>query len=117
MDAKVFLDRRGVWAFALGCAMVTVGVLLHIPMFLMGKDMGYALAGMPMDNGMLFGMFLIVAGIAVAGYGLLPKGVDQQVRTGARITVAAPEDAKLGPAHALLMLVLVVALIIDVMKP
>ncbi len=117
MDAKVFLDRRGVWAFALGCAMVTTGVLLHIPMFLMGKDMGFKLAGMPMDNGMLFGMFLIVAGIGVAGYGLLPEGVDQQVRTGARITVAAPEDAKLGSAHALLMMVLVVALIIDVMKP
>ena len=117
MDTKVFLDRRGVWAFALGCIMVSAGVLLHIPMFLMGKDMGFKLAGMPMDNGMLVGMFLIIAGIAVAGYGLLPRGVGAQIKSGARITVAAPEDAKLGPAHALLMVVLVVALIIDVMKP
>jgi putative MFS transporter len=117
MDAKVFLDRRGVWAFGLGSACVTIGVLLHLPMFWMGKDMGFALAGMPMDNGMLFGMFLIVAGIGIAAYGLLPKGVDAQVKSAARIAVAAPEDAKLGPAHALLMLVLVVALIIDVMKP
>ncbi|ESQ82171.1 MFS transporter [Asticcacaulis sp. AC466] len=117
MDAKVFLDRRGVWAFGLGCVCVTIGVLLHLPMFWMGKDMGFALAGMPMDNGMLFGMFLIVAGIFIAAYGLLPVGVGEQVRSATRIAVAAPEDAKLGPAHALLMVVLVVALIIDVMKP
>lgn len=117
MDAKVFLGRRGVWAFGLGCTMVTLGVLLHIPMYLMGKDMGFAMAGMPMDNGMLFGMFLIVAGVAIAAYGLLPKGVADQVTAASRITVAAPEDAKLGPAHILLMVVLVVALVIDVMKP
>jgi putative MFS transporter len=117
MDAKIFLDRRGVWAFWLGCAMVTVGVLLHLPMFWMGKDMGFVLAGMPMDNDMLFGMFLIVAGIFVSAYGLLPRAIGEQVKSATRITVAAPEDAKLGPAHILLMVVLVVALIIDVMKP
>ncbi len=117
MDAKVFMDRRGVWAFGLGCALVTVGVLLHLPMFMMGRMNGYHLAGMPMDNGMLAGMFTIIAGIAVAAYGLLPKGVNAQVAAAARIKVAAPEDAKLGFAHALLMVVLVVALIIDVMKP
>ena len=117
MNSKVFLDRRGVWAFALGCIMVSAGVLLHLPMFMMGQSMGYKLAGMPMGNDMLFGMFLIVAGIGVAAYGLLPKGVGEQARSAARISVVAPEDAKLGPAHILLMLVLVVALIIDVMKP
>jgi putative MFS transporter len=116
MDSKVFLDRRS-WAFALGCLMVTAGVLLHLPMFWMGRAMGFHLAGMPMDNGMLSGMFLIVAGIAVAAYGLLPKNVDRQIETASRIVVAAPEDAKLGFAHWSLMLVLVVALIIDVMKP
>jgi len=26
IDAKVFLDRRGVWAFGLGCVAVTIGV-------------------------------------------------------------------------------------------
>ena len=30
-------DRRGVWAFALGCLAVTAGVLLHLPMFVMGR--------------------------------------------------------------------------------
>ncbi len=117
MDAKVFIGRRGVWAFGLGCVCVTIGVLLHLPMYLMGRHMGYVLAGMPMDNGMLFGMFLIIAGVAISAYGLLPERVGQQIRSASRIAVAAPEDAKLAPAHALLMVVLVVALIIDVMKP
>ena len=117
MDAKVFMDRRGVWAFGLGCVLVSIGVLLHLPMFMMGQSNGFKLAGMPMDNGMLIGMFTIIAGIAVAAYGLLPKGVNAQVAAASRIKVVAPEDAKLGFAHALLMLVLVVALIIDVMKP
>jgi len=117
IDTKVFLDRRGVWAFGLGCAAVTVGVLLHLPMFWMGHKTGFVLAGMPMDPGMIFGMYLIVAGIAVASYGLLPKHVAQTVEAASRITVAAPEDAKLGPAHWRLMAALVVALVIDVMKP
>ena len=117
MNANVFLGRRGVWAFGLGCVAVTIGVLLHIPMFWMGKDMGFKLAGMPMDPGMIFGMFLIVAGIGVAAYGLLPQKVTQQIQNASRISVYAPEDAPLSFAHWGLMAVLVVALIIDVMKP
>ena len=117
MDASVFLGRRAVWAFALGCVMVTIGVLLHVPMFLMGKDMGFKLAGMPMDPGMIFGMFLIIFGVLVAAYGLLPPKVTDHVTAASRIAVAAPEDLKLGGAHWGLMAVLVVALVIDVMKP
>src|SRR5437899_2532082 len=117
IGAKVFLDRRGVWAFGLGCLAVTIGVLLHLPMFWMGHDTGFVLAGMPMDPEMIFGMYLIIAGIAVAAYGLLPKHVALTVEAASRITVAAPEDAKLGPAHWRLMAALVVALIIDVTKP
>jgi len=86
-------------------------------MFWMGHDTGFVLAGMPMDPEMIFGMYLIIAGIAVAAYGLLPKHVAQTVEAASRITVAAPEDAKLGPAHWRLMAALIVALIIDVMKP
>jgi len=117
IDTKLFLDRRDVWAFGLGCLCVTVGVLLHIPMFMMGQDNGFKLAGMEMGGDMVFGMFLIIAGIAIAGYGLLPKSITRTVDAAARISVVAPEDAELGPAHWLLMAVLVVALIIDVMKP
>jgi len=115
MNRNVFLDRRGVWAFVLGCLAVTAGVLLHLPMFWMGKDNGFVLVGMPMDAGMLFGMFLIVAGIGVAAYGLLPREISPA--SAHRFSVVAPEDAPLSLAHWGLMVVLVVALIIDVMKP
>ena len=38
MQTNVFQVRRGVWAFVLGCIGVTIGVLLHIPMFLDGPQ-------------------------------------------------------------------------------
>lgn len=110
-------DRQAVWAFVLGCAMVTAGVLMHVPMFLMGRDMHFMLAGMKMGSDMVFGMGLIILGCLVAAYGLLPRDVSAQRAAGAGIEVAAPEDARLGPAHWGLMFVLVVALVIDTMKP
>jgi putative MFS transporter len=110
-------DRQAIWAFALGCVAVTAGVLLHLPMFLMARGMGYRLAGMPMDPGMIFGMFLIVGGVMVAAWGLLPRNLAAQRAAGETITISAPEDAALGWAHWRLMAVLVVALVIDVMKP
>ncbi len=117
MDRQLFLDRRGVWAFGLGCLAVTVGVLLHIPMFWMGHNNGFVLAGMPMDGSMIFGMYLIIAGVGVAAYGLLPTQAAHRAQAALRISVTAPEDAKLGRAHWTLMAALTVALVIDVLKP
>ena len=117
IQTNVFQDRRGVWAFALGCIGVTIGVLLHIPMFWMGHNNGFVLYGMPMDPGMIFGMYLIIAGVIAAGYGLLPSKAAYNAVVSSRVTVVAPEDAPLNRAHWTLMGVLVVALIIDVMKP
>jgi putative MFS transporter len=113
----VLSDRRHLLVFWLGCAAVTGGVLLHLPMVAMGRDTGYRLAGMPMDNSMLFGMGAIVLGICAAAYGLLPRTAGALHRTGATVSVSAPEDAPLTMAHWTLMLVLVLALVIDVMKP
>jgi putative MFS transporter len=110
-------DRQAIWAFVLGCVAVTVGVLAHLPMFAMARAMHYRLAGMPMDGMMIFGMALIVGGVFVAAYGLLPRNLGAQRAAAADIVIAAPEDAPLGAAHWRLMAVLVVALIIDVMKP
>ena len=117
-ETHVLADRRHLWAFVAGCIAVTSGVVMHLPMFWMGRDMGFRLADMPMDATMMSGMALIVAGIAVAGYGLLPR---RPARSAAHVepevTVGAPEDAPLGRAHWRLMAVLTVALVIDVMKP
>jgi len=115
----VLADRRHLVAFVSGCLAVTAGVVLHLPMFWMGRDMGFRLADMAMDAGMLWGMALIVAGLVVAGYGLLPRALaaGHHAAHDPAVVVSAPEDAPLGAAHWRLMLVLTVALVIDVMKP
>lgn len=117
ISSSTLSDRQAVWAFALGCAAVTAGVLLHIPMFLMARDMHFMLSGMPIGWDMILGMALIIGGCLIASWGLLPRNVAQQRAASADIVIAAPEDAHLGPAHWGLMVVLVVALIIDTMKP
>ncbi|HEU4961993.1 MAG TPA: MFS transporter [Sphingomonas sp.] len=110
-------DRQALWAFVLGCAAVTAGVILHLPMFLASRAMGYHMAGMPMDTGMVVGMFLIVGGVAVAAWGLLPTRITERRTAASEVVVTAPEDAPLGAFHWGLMCVLVIALTVDVMKP
>ena len=111
-----FADRR-LWIFVIGVIAVTIGVVLHLPMFWMGRSMGFRMAGMPMDSGMIAGMWMIIGGIGVAAYGLLPRNLSRQIAASGTLVVAAPEDAPLSWAHWRLMLVLVVALVIDIMKP
>jgi putative MFS transporter len=108
-------ERRNALAFWLGCAIVTLGVVLHIPMFLMGAARSYVLTGMPMDAGMYWGMALIVVGIGMSAYGLLPKVLpsDQRIIE----TITPPEDAPLSTAHWVVAGLLGLALVIDVMKP
>ena len=91
----VLAHRRHLAVFATGCVAVTIGVLLHVPMFWMGRDNGFRLADMPMDAEMLWGMALIVAGIVVAGYGLVPRKAAAGAALPAELTVIAPEDAHL----------------------
>ena len=102
-------------AFWLGCVGVVAGVVLHLPMFLMGRDRGYVLAGMPMDAGMLWGMLLIVAGMAATAFGLLPRAPAPS--SGGPSQFAPRPQGRLGRAHWALGGLLVVALIIDIMKP
>ena len=111
---RLIADRLHFWIFLAGCTAVTVGVLLHLPMFIMARSMGYRLAGMPMDTGMIIGMVLIVAGYFLAGYGLLPP---KAPAAHVEVVVSPPEEASLTLAHWGLMVALVLALIIDVMKP
>jgi MFS transporter, putative metabolite:H+ symporter len=115
---RVLADRRHLWAFVAGCVAVTAGVVLHLPTYWMGRQMGFRLADMAMDAGMFWGMALIVAGLGVAGYGLLPRKLGAtHAPVDPDVGVGAPEDITLGLAHWRLMAVLTVALVIDVMKP
>lgn len=111
--ASLFSDTRHALAFWVGSLAVTIGVLLHIPMFLMGRYTHYKLVGMPMGTGMMIGMGLIIAGTAATAYGLIPRR--PKVATFAEIT--PPEDAPLTSAHWVQIALLSIALIIDVMKP
>ncbi len=92
----VLQDRPHLWAFIAGCVAVTAGVVMHLPMFWMGRYNHFHLADMPMEGGMLWGMALIVGGIVVAGYGLLPRRALRPADAGALLRVSAPEDVPLG---------------------
>lgn len=117
MHNAIAADRPKAAAFWIGALAITIGVVLHLPMYWMGRHMGFRMAGMVMDPGMIAGMWLIVGGVGLAAWGLLPRNVAAQVEASRHISVAAPEDAPLSPAHWRLMAILVVALIIDIMKP
>lgn len=104
-------------AFWFGVLAVIAGVLAHLPMYLMGRDNGYRLVGMPMDATMLAGMAAIIVGLAVSLYGLVPPASANGAGAESRIRVAALDDVPLGPAHYRLLLAMALAVTIDVMKP
>ena len=109
-------NRRAFWVFWLGCIAVTVGTVLHLPMYLMARNAGYRLADMPMDIGMEIGMVLIVAGVLLTAYGLAPSRTGEDADP-IGMAVTHPDGVPLAPAHWRLMLILTVALVVDVMKP
>src|SRR5690606_33634810 len=107
-------------AFWLGCALILAGVLSHAPMFLMGEHTGWRMVGMRMDAWMLWGMALVPAGVVLAGYGLMPRLA--VIRAAARgdgghVHFHVADGVPLNRAHWTLVVVLVVALVVDVMKP
>ena len=114
-------DLRGITfhhpsAFWLGTVAVTLGVLLHLPMYLGARDMGYRMAGMAVDGPMKAGMALILVGLVATSYGLLPS-LSRGRPAVAALRVKALDDARLSRAHVALVLVMSAAVTIDVMKP
>ena len=104
-------------AFWIGVALVTGGVIAHLPMYLMGKDMGYRLAGMPMETPMKVGMVAILVGLVVSLYGLLPRTAPTNAALVSKLRVSALDDAPLTPAHWGLVATMMLAVTIDIMKP
>lgn len=110
---------RSVGAFWVGIACVSAGVLAHLPDFVGSRGMHYHMAGMPMSPEMQAGMLLIVAGLALTAYGLIPAG---SLRAspgtgGSAVLFRTMDDAQLTRQHWGLLFVLGVALVVDVMKP
>ena len=107
-------------AFWLGTFAVIFGVIAHIPMFLDAAEMNYHMAGMEMSAFMMTGMYAIVAGLFIVTYGLLPRNMlelRKHMHEDTDINIQAMDNAPLTANHWKLFMVLVVALIVDVMKP
>ncbi|GAC1657731.1 MAG: MFS transporter [Gemmatimonadaceae bacterium] len=104
-------------AFWLGVVAVTSGVVLHLPMYLMGKSNGYRLAGMQMDLEMGIGMAAIIFGLVASLYGLLPRTPVSNAFVATGIRVSALDDAPLTAAHVGLLVTMMIAVTIDIMKP
>ncbi|HEY1920985.1 MAG TPA: MFS transporter [Streptosporangiaceae bacterium] len=102
------------WAGAAAC---TAGVLLHLPMYIDSRMDGYRMVGMQPDPAMLVGMALIVVGLAMTIYGLIPKAAPAGTGHLARARVAVVDDARITPALVGLLLVVALAVVIDAMKP
>jgi putative MFS transporter len=114
-DQSTAFARPGVfWA---GVVAVILGVILHLPMYVQAKDMGYRLAGMPLDVGMIIGMVLIIGGLAATFWGLIPRDHLHTLASDVHIRVRALDEVPIRASHVALMLVMAAAVTIDVMKP
>ena len=98
------------------CAAICAGVLLHLPMLAHAHAMGNTLHGMGADPAMLIGMALIVLGVPAAIYGALPPRRTTHDASAGTLYEAS-DDTPLGRWHVVVLLVLVIGLVIDVMKP
>ena len=103
-------------AFWFGIVLISVGVILHLPMYYSARVMHYHMAGMAMDAPMKIGMGLIVVGLALTAVGVIPLrgGPDHERMT--RLRVRALDDAPVRPAHVALLVIMAAAVTIDVMK-
>ena len=104
-------------AFWLGTLACSVGVLLHLPMYYSARDMGYEMSGMSPDAPMVTGMTLILVGLPLVLYGVLPPRSGEIRRSVSAVRVRPLDDAPLRAQHIILLAVMAVAVTIDVMKP
>jgi putative MFS transporter len=104
-------------AFWFGTFATTLGVILHLPMYLGGRGMGYRLVGMPMDESMMIGMSLIIIGLVASLFGLYPRSAEATAGLVSQIRVQALDEAPINAAHVGLLVVMAIAVTIDVMKP
>ncbi len=104
-------------AFWTGVASVTVGSVMQLPMYFEAKEMGYRLRGMSFDTTMSLGMALLLVGLGLTAYGLLPRLADVTEGAVSRIKVRALDDAPITRSHVGLIFVMATAITIDVMKP
>jgi putative MFS transporter len=115
VETKSRLTRHTL-AFWFGVIYILAGVSCHLPDYISQRGQHFHLSGLPMSNMMLFGMFLIIVGIAATAYGLFPVR-DSAEDASAEYQLHSMDDARLSRKHWGLVLVLGIALVVDVMKP
>ena len=93
---------RHTLAFWFGVIYILAGVSCHLPDYISHRGQHFHLSGLPMSNMMLFGMFLILAGIASTTYGLFPVR-DNAKDASADYQLQSMDNARLSPAHWLLV--------------
>jgi len=104
------------FAFWVGRALITLGVLSHGPMFMIGQHTHWQMVGMPMTWEMWLGMAIIPAGLALSFYGLTPRAPVTPGPVGT-LHFHVADGVPLNHEHWKLVIVLIVTLAIDVMKP
>jgi len=102
--------------FWLGIIITTIGVLLQLPMYWMARNDHFRLAGMPMSPEMWVGMGMLVVGVALTAWALIPARAIGGDRL-SKIRISALDDAPIKFSHIALLLVMAAAITIDVMKP
>lgn len=103
-------------AFWVGVILTSVGVIMQLPMYYMARGMHYHLAGMPVTKSMLVGMGMMLLGFGITAYGVFPKARPSRSALN-NVSITPLDDAKLRPAHLALLVVMVLVITIDGMKP
>ncbi len=114
--ARTGAGRWGTALFWAGCALISVGVLLHLPMYFHSLRGGHSMTAMPMDPAMGWGMSLVIAGVVATTVGAL-AGARRPAGGEAAARWEAPDGTRLAGPHVVMLLVLAVGLVIDTMKP
>jgi len=113
-NGNIIFRSKG--AFWIGFLAVTIGMALQVPMYTDASDMGYRLVGMPMSTTMDFGMGLVVVGLFITLYSLIPLTGAKEPE-GYHLKIRALDDAPINFFHVGLLVVMAVAITLDVMKP
>lgn len=116
-SAVMPLDGGRPLLFWLGVLAIIGGVLSHVPMLMMGQHTNWQMVGMPMDGLMWAGMAAIVIGNGLAFAGMMPRDQRRTHTKDLDVHLRAIDDAPLTSEHWKVIGTLVVAIIIDVMKP
>jgi MFS transporter, putative metabolite:H+ symporter len=103
-------------AFWVGFLAVTIGMGLQVPMYTDAASMGYKLVGMPMSTSMNIGMALVIAGLFISLYSLIPSKPTNESNN-FNLKISALDDAKINFFHIGLLFVMAIAITLDVMKP